>query len=66
MMLERREHVQHGQYKQDKAECVVGGLQNIEGRFVFADEVGPGEQPPPAYRIILGGRHHPAGQRHGE
>ena len=40
--------------------------QQLERAFVLADQIGPGEQAEPADRIVLGGGHHPAGERHRE
>ena len=65
-MLERRQYVQYRDGKKHIAQDVVRRAQQVEGCFVLADEIRPGEQPEPADGVILGGRHHPAGHRHGE
>jgi hypothetical protein len=43
MMLERGQDMQHGDREQDIAQGVVSRAQKVEGGFIFADQVRPGE-----------------------
>lgn len=66
MMLECSENVQNRGREQQPTQGLVSVSQNVECLLVLADEIRPGEEAKPAYRIVLGGGHQPAGHGHGE